>query len=166
MKKGFTLIELLIVIAVLGILAAGVLATIDPFEQFKKARDTNARNSTVELYNAFIRFNANHGAFPWTYVKNGVTSCTETTSSVQDAMGTCISALIDDGELKSGFTASLQGGVGTTMTYSGTTDSIAVCFRPDSKTIRTDLNTKYASTGLTTSPCDASEANTCYWCAE
>ena len=39
MKKslGFTLIELLIVIALLGALAVGLLATIDPFEQLKKA---------------------------------------------------------------------------------------------------------------------------------
>jgi len=34
---GFTLMELLIVIGVLGILAAGLLAAIDPFEQLKKA---------------------------------------------------------------------------------------------------------------------------------
>jgi len=32
-NKGFTLMELLIVIGVLGILAAGLLAAIDPFEQ-------------------------------------------------------------------------------------------------------------------------------------
>ena len=36
-NKGFTLIELLIVIALLGALAVGLLATIDPFEQLKKA---------------------------------------------------------------------------------------------------------------------------------
>ena len=35
-QKGFTLIELLIVIALLGSLAVGLLATIDPFEQLKK----------------------------------------------------------------------------------------------------------------------------------
>lgn len=171
MKKGFTLIELLIVIAVLGILAAGVLATIDPFEQFKKARDTNARNSTVELYNAFIRFNANHGAFPWNYEKTSAgtsANCSETTSAVTAAMGTCVSALISDGELKTGFTSSLQGGVGTTMTYAGTSDNIAVCFRPDSKTIRTDLNTKYDANGVTTlvANCTAIDPNVCYWCAK
>ena len=35
---GFTLMELLIVIGVLGILAAGLLAAIDPFEQLKGPR--------------------------------------------------------------------------------------------------------------------------------
>ena len=39
MKKGFTLIELLIVIAILGILAIALLATLDPFEQLRKSRD-------------------------------------------------------------------------------------------------------------------------------
>ena len=62
---GFTLMELLIVIGVLGILAAGLLAAIDPFEQLKKARDTNMRNSSVELLQAFQRYYAIHGSFPW-----------------------------------------------------------------------------------------------------
>ena len=40
-KKGFTLIELLIVIGILGILAAGLQAAIDPIEQLKKGQDSN-----------------------------------------------------------------------------------------------------------------------------
>ena len=34
-SKGFTLIELLVVIGILGVLAAALIATIDPFEQIK-----------------------------------------------------------------------------------------------------------------------------------
>ena len=47
--KGFTLIELLIVIALLGALAVGLLATIDPFEQLKKGRDTSKKNTVSEF---------------------------------------------------------------------------------------------------------------------
>jgi len=64
-KKGFTLIELLVVIGILGILAIGILAAIDPFEQLKKGRDTNLRNVTVEYVNACTRYYATHGVLPW-----------------------------------------------------------------------------------------------------
>jgi len=59
--RGFTLIELLIVIALLGALAVGLLATIDPFEQLKKGRDTSQRNTTAEFYNANLRLLRNQG---------------------------------------------------------------------------------------------------------
>jgi len=64
-NKGFTLMELLIVIGVLGILAAGLLAAIDPFEQLKKARDTNNRNTAIEPLRSSQRYFANHGYLPW-----------------------------------------------------------------------------------------------------
>ena len=47
--KGFTLIELLIVIALLGALAVGLLAALDPFEQLKKGTDTGTRNTVSEI---------------------------------------------------------------------------------------------------------------------
>ena len=46
-KAGFTLIELLVVIGILGILAAALVATIDPFEQLKKADDAKIKNIAV-----------------------------------------------------------------------------------------------------------------------
>ena len=58
---GFTLIELLIVIALLGALAVGLLATIDPFEQLKKGRDTSLRNTVAEFYNANLRYYSTKG---------------------------------------------------------------------------------------------------------
>ena len=44
LQKGFTLIELLVVLGILGILATALVATIDPFEQLKKASDANVKN--------------------------------------------------------------------------------------------------------------------------
>jgi len=170
MKKGFTLIELLIVIAVLGILAAGILATIDPFEQFKKARDTNARNSVVELYNAFVRFNANHGAWPWNYPA-GVAYCsTPVAGAALSTNNDCLTALIGDGELKTGFTNALSSGVITSATLTfltaGGTENVAVCFNPDSKTISQDQNSKYSADGTDNSAVCPDVSQACYWCAE
>jgi len=57
-KKAFTLIELLIVIALLGALAVGLLAALDPFEQLKKGTDTGVRNTVSEVHGAIIRYYA------------------------------------------------------------------------------------------------------------
>lgn len=46
--KGFTLIELLIVIAILGILAAGLLLAIDPAEKLRQGQDTRAINDVSQ----------------------------------------------------------------------------------------------------------------------
>ena len=89
--RGFTLIELLIVIALLGALAVGLLATIDPFEQLKKGRDTSQRNTTAEFYNANLRYYATKGNFPWG------TGSTFTAKSV-DTMGANVTDLIGAGD--------------------------------------------------------------------
>lgn len=166
-QKGFTLIELLIVIAVLGILAAGVLATIDPFEQFKKARDTNTRNTMVELYNSFIRYNANHGTWPW----DAAGSRPDTAQQLSSITSTLISAIVNDGELKSGFASNIDGTVLTTSYvkyWDSPSQTVSVCFLPQSKTIRKDANTKYNNDGSENNaqcPGDGS-SGTCYWCAK
>lgn len=48
-SKGFTLIELLIVIAILGVLAAGILIAIDPVEQLARGRDSGRKASIGQL---------------------------------------------------------------------------------------------------------------------
>jgi prepilin-type N-terminal cleavage/methylation domain-containing protein len=54
--KGFTLIELLIVIAVIGILAAVVLAAIDPAEQLKRGRDSSRIQTVATLGHAMAAY--------------------------------------------------------------------------------------------------------------
>ncbi len=147
--------ELLIVIGVLGILAAGLLAAIDPFEQLKKARDSNYRSAAIELLSATQRYYANHGYFPWTNDGQCETDTmahldpTKLASGSADtlAMGgdagfdnftNCLTDLINDGELKSTFSQ----GLNTTVFLStwGKT-SVRVCYMPESKSNRADKST-------------------------
>lgn len=148
--------ELLIVIGVLGILAAGLMAAIDPFEQLKKARDANNRNASIELMNAFTRYYATHGEFPWnldTPVNcNGVDTSDDPGSisggvvEVQ-SMNACVDALEDDGELKEDFLSN----VATDLYVTSENDTdIRVCFAPEGKALRSDSLTKWYYDSATT----------------
>lgn len=68
MKKGFTLIELIIVIAIVGVLAAVILAVINPIEQLAKSRDAGRRSSVSQLGKAMEAYFANSptGLYPAT----------------------------------------------------------------------------------------------------
>ena len=48
-SKGFTLIELLIVIAILGVLAAGILVAIDPIDKINAANDAKVQNDVSNI---------------------------------------------------------------------------------------------------------------------
>ena len=138
-KTGFTLIELLIVIGILGILAAGLLAAIDPLEQLKKGRDTTKRDISVELTNAVNRYYAVFGTMPW---GNGAIAETLLAfSSITDL-------LTGAGELKPTFMGALPGGASTTMAVLGGLNAggFAVCFDPESKSISRDPTTLFNST--------------------
>jgi len=63
-SKGFTLIELLIVIAILGVLAAGVLVAIDPVEQLNRARDASRKSSVSQLGRALQAYYTANSAYP------------------------------------------------------------------------------------------------------
>lgn len=152
--------ELLIVIGVLGILAAGLLAAIDPFEQLKKARDANNRNAAIEMVSSLTRYFAAHGAFPWN-MTSVITSCSRTGTNPLaglDVLATgslpiasfedCFtSTLMADGELKTTF----FDGIGSTPYYisSSSTDltDLTVCFVPEGKSLRSDAKTSYLLTG-------------------
>lgn len=63
-QKGFTLIELLIVIAILGILAAGILVAIDPVEQLNRGRDAGRKSSVSQLGRALQAYYTANSAYP------------------------------------------------------------------------------------------------------
>lgn len=148
------MIELLIVIGVLGILAVGVLAAIDPFEQLKKARDTNTRQSVISLHTAFTRYFATHNALPW---DNAVSTCVgfATTRAVGmpivvgNAMEACVNAVIAEGELKTGFITALGTTVaGGIYVSSPAIATVNVCFAPASKSIFQEVSTKFDESGV------------------
>lgn len=142
-EKGFTLIELLIVIALLGALAIGLLATIDPFEQLKKGRDTSTRNTVAELYNAELRYYSTKGYFTWGTA--GLTSTQRVTN-----LGSDITALINAGELKNRF-EELAGTGNLNKIFISSTgpEHLTVCFQPESKSFQADPVTQFASDGVT-----------------
>ncbi len=65
MKKGFTLIELLIIIAIIAILAAGVIIAINPGRHFREARNSTRWSQMNSIANAVYTYViATHGNFP------------------------------------------------------------------------------------------------------
>ncbi len=161
--RGFTLIELLIVIALLGALAVGLLATIDPFEQLKKGRDTSMRNTVSEFYNANLRYYSTKAQFPWTG--------TLATTSVY-ALSSAVDLLIDAGELKNRFFALAgTGNLQKIYVTSTSAEHASVCFKPESKAFQVDPNTVYdISGGTSIANCKAGTAGTagtdCYFCIQ
>ena len=99
--KGFTLIELLIVIALLGALAVGLLAALDPFEQLKKGTDTGVRNTVSEFHGAVIRFYAIKNYMPW--CTDAETCVPEPNATLLTGLSAAIANIVTTGELKTDF---------------------------------------------------------------
>lgn len=166
-NAGFTLIELLVVIGILGILAAALIATIDPFEQLKKAADANSKNTAAEFQSAVVRYYTTHSAFPWSIDSSCTTQVgTSFTGTALTSIGNCMTALVTEGELKPGFTSATDLLSGILVTGSST--DVVACFKPVSKSQLRDPNSKYNTAGALSSGCAATSGQTgaCYWCAK
>lgn len=158
------MIELLVVIGVLGILAAGLLATIDPLEQFRKGADNNRKTASVELVNAIARYYATKGVMPW--AANG-DNCNAGANPAQvkvsaAAFGDCLTALTNQGELKDTFKGSQ---VLSDLYVNGTATTLNVCYDPQSKAESLRAETQYDIAGVANAACPAA-AVACYWCAK
>lgn len=172
--SGFTLIELLVVIGILGILAAALVATINPFEQLNKASDANVQNTLVEYIDANVRYYTTHSAMPWNDTANAsVGNCTSIGSPAapnativaenMSLMSDCTQGVISDGELKSSFTT--VGNILDQIFITGGVTDLTACYAPKSQSQRNNPNTKFDSSGLTSSGCPNQTGN-CYWCSE
>ncbi len=178
-QKGFTLIELLVVIGILGILAAALVATIDPFEQLNKAQDTNIKNTAVEYINGNIRWYTTHNAFPWDPAANGGVDCNgsaapNVTQLSSPGMATgptiCIAALVSDKEVKPGFVTATTQLQAIYVTYTAATNELAACFMPKSTSQQKDANVQYNRNGTVNAAKNcankADPNNGCYWCGK
>ena len=180
LQKGFTLIELLVVIGILGILATALVATIDPFEQLRKAADANTKNAVVEYANANLRYYTTHNELPWgkddaaanTCPTNGTEGYTATadTDTLDTTLAPCVNILIEDGELKTQFADATN--ITQGIIANGTDNSMRVCYQPQSKSQQRDINTKYDFDG-SLQPAGTCKSDTtspgvtdCYWCAD
>lgn len=171
-KKGFTLIELLIVIALLGALAVGLLAALDPFEQLKKGTDTGVRNTVSEFHGAVIRYYAIKNHMPWCQDSNCTTfrdGNAEPNGTQLSNMPNTISEIVNTGELKSDFAALAGGALGKIyVTGSNADATVIVCFRPTAKSFINDPNTKFESNGaeVTDNSCKSQngQRTDCFWC--
>lgn len=163
---GFTLIELLVVIGILGILAAALVATIDPFEQLKKAQDANVKNAATEFVNASIRYYTTHNAMPWDDTVNAP-GCGSTGVLTDASLGDCLDAMVQEGELKSAFTTADN--LLKEINVTGNSNLVTTCFKPQSKSQQEDALTKYDSVGQTTTGCKSQTSGggiDCYWCIQ
>ena len=169
-KFGFTMIELLIVIAVLGILAVAVLASINPIEQINRGRDTGSRSDAEQLISAVDRFYAAKGFYPW--MTNGASNNTWTDPAggvssnnllALDAAGTTVGVDAVDilDVLSSGGTAEIKASFASRIVdpnasnflsiyNSGVSgESTYVCFVPKSASFREEAWTRCGDAGHT-----------------
>jgi prepilin-type N-terminal cleavage/methylation domain-containing protein len=149
---GFTLVELLIVIALLGVLAAAVLAAINPLEQANRARDTRVRSDASQLLAASDRYFVSIDEFTW--VTNGDVTNNDAAygfvNATSQGVGICGAdcstdgLLITNNELKTEFRNRdfIQNGTTDTEAVyigkaTGASSSAYACWVPKSKSERT-----------------------------
>lgn len=152
-NSAFTLVELLIVIALLGVLAAAVLAAINPLEQANRARDSRMRSDASQLLAAIDRYYVAQDHFPWVTDTSGYDDGDEFGffTASNPLVGICADAdcanglLITNNELKTEFTDRdfisatepldmLYVGKGGTAT--GVAQSVYACWVPRSRSER------------------------------
>ena len=63
-RAGFTLIELLITIAIVGVLAVGLVTVLNPFSQIQKAQDAKRKSDLSQIQKALEIYYQDRGEYP------------------------------------------------------------------------------------------------------
>lgn len=64
LSSGFTLVELLIVIAIIGILASGLMLILNPIAQIQKANDARRKSDLGQIQKALEQYYNDNGKYP------------------------------------------------------------------------------------------------------
>lgn len=153
--RAFTLVELLIVVALVGALVIGLLATIDPFEQLKRGRDNSKQSISVDINNALIRIFGIKGSFPVDHDLSGVKLDTVEGLQILQAVGQA-------GELKENFPKYAGKNLSSIyLTVAKDGSRVIVCFTPESKAFSSHDNAYYTASGDLVDDCTT---ESCYAC--
>lgn len=166
-SRGFTLVELLVVIVLIGALAIGLFATINPVEQINRGKDSGTRNVAREFSGAVNRYYAARQTLPW--VSSGGGAVTFASTLLTDAtVTTVITNLVNAGELKSNFSTASTTAMGKIyFTADNTTGLINVCFRPESLSVQMDpaaIRSQSGGNPAAGVTCPGTGAVACYMC--
>ncbi len=149
MQSGFTLVELLIVMAIIAILAVGVLVGLNPVEQINKAKDTKSAQISGELFEAIQRWTTNYSTnsaanvYPWSTsgvgtVMRKYTFTDDGTPALTSGINSPTDKLISSGELKASTYTEVNANANIWVGGNGGTAPV-VCYAPISSAARGGL---------------------------
>lgn len=183
-KLGFTLVELLIVIAILGLIATGIIVAIDPVEQINRGNDASKRQLATSMVSAIQR---------WYTTKQYSANCTTAacTTSTMTAGTAYLANSASMATINTALNSAGESSTATTFTGHPQSDAVYItfkvptggsasdaapttCWQPSSKSEKSKANVADLSTAIYTTSngntvgtavtCPATSANTCYIC--